>query len=382
MRIVQLNPFYFPYAGGIERRIRAVSERLAARGHDVHIVTAQQPGTQAGATMEGKVTVHRLPSRFPLRRFYNPPMVATKGVAAAVEAIAPDVVDYHFRWSPSWNRAFRAMRVPGKVATIHNTYGEGTGPLVALSRLNDKLYLRTLRHAQRVLCVSDFVRQEFARHGAKLARMDVSYNAVDPPANEPVSSQETLAPKPYAVAVCRMVPLKGLDLLLEAWPQVHELDLVLVGDGPHRAKLAQRAERLGLRGRVRFTGWVSEDEKVRLLRGAIVYLHPSRFEAFGLSILEAMAEGAPVVCSDAGGIPEAVGSAGPLLRRDAALWTTAINRLADDPAAVAAARQASLAQAKRFDWDRIVDGIEAAYASAAATGRGSVSAASGSSTSL
>ncbi len=366
MRIVQLNPFYFPYAGGIERRIRAISERLAARGHEVHIVTAQQPGSVAGVVEENGVHVHRLPSRFPLRRFYNPPPVLTRGVRDYVDALRPDVVDYHFRWSPSWNRAFRAMACPGKVATIHNTYGEGTGLLAAASRLNDKLYLRTLRHAVRVLCVSDFVRQQFASHGAPLDKMRVSYNAVDLPSAPP---QPVASAVPYAVTVSRLVPLKGLDVLVEAWRRVPApLDLVLVGDGPDRARLAKLAKRRGVANRIRFTGWVSETEKHGLLAGAVAYLHPSRFEAFGLSIVEAMAEGAPVVCSRAGGIPEAVGDAGPLLPHEPKAWAEAVTRLARDPAEARAARARSLAQARRFSWDAIADGLEAAYAEACQAG--------------
>lgn len=378
MRIVQLNPFYFPYAGGIERRIRAISRRLASR-HEVHIVTARQPpapgqakdgrqeerGEEGIEEKEGGFTVHRLPSRFPLRRFYNPPPVATPGLARYLEALDPDLVDYHFRWSPSYDRAFRGLACP-RVVTYHNTYGEGRGILGLASRANDRLYMRTLRHAQRIVCVSDRVRLDLASRGIPGDLLRVNHNAVEatevaatgPPAQAPLN--------PFAVAVGRLVAVKAFDVLVRAWPQVPEpFDLVLVGQGPMRVRLEALARNLGVGHRVHCTGWVDEAEKVRLLKAARVYLHPARFESFPLSLLEAMAAGSPVVCARVGGIPEAVGDAGPLLGHAPAEWSAEVARVATDEAWRRQLAAQSLARSKAFDWDRIVTDLETIYAEAA-----------------
>ncbi|MEK6984959.1 MAG: glycosyltransferase family 4 protein [Candidatus Thermoplasmatota archaeon] len=368
MRIVHLNPFYFPYAGGIERRIRSVAQRLAARGHDVHIVTAQQPGSAEGKEMEGAVTVHRLPSRFPLKRFYNPPPVVTPEVATYVNALKPDVVDFHFRWSPSYNKAFRSLACAGKVITYHNTFGEGRGLLGLASRLNDRIYMATLRHARQVVCVSDRVRRDLASRGFPEERLVVNVNAVEKSEIAAmVGTPETPLPKPYAVAVGRMVAVKGFEVLVDAWPQVPDLDLVLVGKGPELEPLKRQAESRGVADRIHFPGWVSEEEKVRLLRAAFVYVHPARFESFPFSILEAMEAGAPLVCSGIGGIPEAVGDAGPLLGHDPVEWAAALRRLRTETGLRDGMAAASKARSAQFDWDRITTELEAVYRKAAAS---------------
>ncbi|MCA1819038.1 MAG: glycosyltransferase family 4 protein [Halobacteriales archaeon] len=367
MRIVHLNPFYFPYAGGIERRIRAVSRRLARR-HEVHVVTAQQPGGPGGTEVEeGGFTVHRLPSRFPLQRFYNPPPVVTPGLGDYLRTLAPDLVDYHFRWSPSYNRAFRHLAAPS-VVTYHNTYGEGRGLLGVASRANDRLYMRTLRHANRVVCVSDRVRRDLAAHGIDPGILRVNHNAVEVAEIRAVTGRpQTDLPRPFAMAVGRMVAVKGFDVLVRAWPQVPEpLDLVLVGQGPEKARLAALARRLGVEGRVRFTGWVDEAEKIRLLKAAVAYVHPARFESFPFSILEAMAAGAPLVCAGIGGIPEAVGDAGPLLGHDPAEWAREVALVAADPAVRADMAARSARRMAAFDWDRITAELEGIYAEAVA----------------
>ena len=368
MRIVHLNPFYFPYAGGIERRIRSVAQRLAERGHEVHIVTAQQPGSTAGKEMEGTVTVHRLPSRFPLQRFYNPPPVVTPGVAAYVDALRPDIVDFHFRWSPSYNKAFRALACKGKVITYHNTYGEGRGLLGLASRANDRLYMATLRHAKRVVCVSDRVRRDLATRGFDEGRLRVNVNAVEKAEIESiVGLPETRLPRPFAIAVGRMVAVKGFDVLVDAWPQVPDgLDLVLVGKGPELERLQKQARRRGVAERVHFPGWVSEAEKIRLLRAAYVYVHPARFESFPFSILEAMQAGAPLVCSRIGGIPEAVGEAGPLLGHHPGEWAATLRHLVADRPLRDTMADASRARSAAFDWDDITADLESIYRDATA----------------
>jgi glycosyltransferase involved in cell wall biosynthesis len=360
-----LNPFYFPYAGGIERRIQSVSRRLAAR-HEVHVVTAQQPGGPAGVSVEDGVTVHRLPSRFPLQRFYNPPPVATPGLLSYLEGLDPDLVDYHFRWSPSYNRAFRGLDAPG-IITYHNTYGEGQGLLGLASRVNDRLYMRTVAKAKRIVCVSDRVRRDLESRGVGAHRLRVNHNAVEVDTIEGVSGPpRTRLERPFAVAVGRMVAVKGFDVLIAAWKDVPDgLDLVLVGQGPQKERLQRQAKAAGVEERVHFTGWVEEDEKARLLKAAVAYVHPARFESFPFSILEAMAAGAPLVCSRIGGIPEAVGDAGPLLGHDPKEWSEAVARVWQDEAW----RKDLAAQSRRrlaaFQWDTITKELEGIYEEAA-----------------
>lgn len=365
MRIVHLNPFYFPYAGGIERRMHATGTRLAAQGHDVHVLTARLPGSRAGRTDEDGITVHRLPSRFPLKRLYNPPPVATRGLRETLDEIDPDVVDYHFRWSRSYNQAARhvADGDAALVITYHNTYGEGTGVLRLLSIVNDRLFMRTLRRADRVVAVSRFIHDQLTRKGVDAERMAVVHNGIDASTYDAVDGEpENAPPGPYVVGLGRLVKLKRFDLAVRALADTpDDLHLVLVGKGPERTRLKTLARDHGLADRVHTTGWVSEEEKIRLLKGARALVHPTRFEAFGLGVLEALACGTPAVAADVGGLPEVVGDAGILLDDDPTAWADAIAQMATDTGARDRLAAQTGDQAARFAWDAVTDDLLALY---------------------
>ena len=101
MKVVEVNAYHYPYMGGIEHRIHHISRRLG-RKHQVTVLTSRLPGTEAAERMDNYDVV-RLESRFV--NLYNPPHVITKGILEALEELDPDVVDFHYRWSGTYNRA-------------------------------------------------------------------------------------------------------------------------------------------------------------------------------------------------------------------------------------------------------------------------------------
>lgn len=152
-----------------------------------------------------------------------------------------------------------------------------------------------------------------ARHGVPRERLQVIYNGVEDP-GPPVSRPATPV---RLVCVGQIEGRKGQDLLIEALPRWLErgfdLRLVLVGDGPTRADLMNRATALGLGERVRFPGRLPSAAEE--LRQAHLLLVPSRIEGLPFTILEGMAAGACVVASALPGLDEAVepGTSGLLL---------------------------------------------------------------------
>ena len=105
------------------------------------------------------------------------------------------------------------------------------------------------------------------------------------------------------VTVGRLVARKAVSQLLELVAEAPDPDvrLVVIGDGPLRPELENQAQHLGIAERVRFAGFVEEQEKANLLNAADLYVSTSQHEGFGLVFLEAMAAGLPVVCYDFGG---------------------------------------------------------------------------------
>ena len=171
---------------------------------------------------------------------------------------------------------------------------------------------------------------------------------------------------PFLLCVGKLDPLKNVDLLLRAFAQVARIpDLTLVLAGPggwYEPTLKARARALGIAERVHFLGHVSDAELKALYRGAVMMAFPSLFEGFGLPVLEAMAMGCPVVCSDRCSLPEVAGEAARLVdpaREDA--WVDALVEVAGDPALQARMRAAGLARACEFSWQAAARQTVAAY---------------------
>ena len=126
---------------------------------------------------------------------------------------------------------------------------------------------------------------------------------------------------------------KGYDVLLDALPELPEVGLVLVGDGPERAALEHHVRTHGLESRVLFVGW--QEQARRHLTTFDVFALPSRFEGFPLSVVEAMLARLPVVASATGSMPESVrdGETGLLVPAgNSRALAAALRRLLDDPA--------------------------------------------------
>jgi rhamnosyl/mannosyltransferase len=172
---------------------------------------------------------------------------------------------------------------------------------------------------------------------------------------------------PLVLFVGRMVPYKGLDVLLEAMRGV-AATAVLVGEGPQRAALQRRAQALGVADRITFAGEVSADELEALYRACDMFVLPSvtRQEAFGVVQIEAMAYGKPVISTDLGtgvGWVNQHGETGLIVPpRDADALRDAIQQLLANPALRAALGEAGARRARSvFTVDRMIDATLALY---------------------
>lgn len=178
----------------------------------------------------------------------------------------------------------------------------------------DPLLDRVLgRLADRVIVVSEAVARRFPRGLAP--RLRVIHNGVDLArfASRPPSAglrRELGVPDgaPAVVSVGRFVAVKGYAHLLDAAAELEAerpgVHWILVGDGELRRTLEAQARRLGLAGRVHFTGW--RDDVPELMALGDLFVLPSLGEAFGRVLIEAMAMAKAVVATDAGGMPEIV----------------------------------------------------------------------------
>jgi phosphatidylinositol alpha-1,6-mannosyltransferase len=206
-----------------------------------------------------------------------------------------------------------------------------------------------------------------ARAAARMLRLAPGVDATrfrpDPAAGQAIRERHGLAGRPVVVCVSRLVPRKGQDTLIRAWPEVTKkvpgAALVVVGGGPHLATLRRLSERIGVAPHITFTGPVPADELPAHYAAGDVFAMPCRtrrggldVEGLGIVYLEASAAGLPVIGGDSGGAPDAIaeGESGYVVPgRDVAALAARVTELLSDPSKARAMGEKGRAWVER-DW--------------------------------
>ena len=225
---------------------------------------------------------------------------------------------------------------------------------------------RSIRKAAHVITVSQASRRDIIdRYRVTEDKISAIPNGPGP-GSEPITSDEARAElsnlglnlqRPYLLAVGNLQPRKNLVRLIQAFDELvigrgHDIDLVVVGPKRFRAdEIVQSAVPIG--GRVHFTGYVTDRQLAACYQCCTVFVFPSLYEGFGIPALEAMAHGAPVACSNAGGIPEVCGDAAVMFDpRSVDAMVDAVHRILSDTALRQRLGVAAIARAKQFTWRR------------------------------
>ena len=229
------------------------------------------------------------------------------------------------------------------------------------------------RTAHRVVADSASTRNDLVeRLGVPAAKVDVVPLGLGRPETEaptpPALLTERLAlgKRPVVLSLSAKRPHKNLRGLLDALalvPRERRPVLVLPGYAtPYEAELRGHAAALGIGDDVRFLGWTSAADVEGLFAMSRAFVFPSFYEGFGLPVLEAMARGVPVACSNRASLPELAGDAALLFDpADPGAIAAALTRLLDDPVEAERLRAAGHAQAARFTWERAAGLTLASY---------------------
>lgn len=231
----------------------------------------------------------------------------------------------------------------------------------------DLMLPKFMRRADAIIAVSENTRRDVARLvDIPLTKIFVIYEGVsrafhpinDSGALERVRAQYRLPPR-FILFFSTIEPRKNLITLLDAYVEllrrhVEIPPLVVMGrKGWLYQETFQRIEDLNLKPRVILTDWVETSDVPAILSMAEIFVFPSLYEGFGLTPLEAMACGAPVISSNASSMPEVIGDAGILVEpRDVRGFADAIARVLGDDALRNELRAKGLMQASCFSWDR------------------------------
>jgi glycosyltransferase involved in cell wall biosynthesis len=226
------------------------------------------------------------------------------------------------------------------------------------------------RDADLILCPSETTADDCGRHGFDRARVRVVPMGID----RPVATKDEIEEvrdrhglwRPYLLWVGTIEPRKNLVRLIEAFATLdHDLDLALAGP----AGWNQDLERLlaGMRDRVRILGFVPERDLAALYGGATVFCFPSLLEGFGFPVLEAMAQGTPVVTSSGTSTEEIAGGAAVLVDpRDTDSIADGIRSVLDDESLAVKLSEGGPGRAARFSWERTAEELVNVYREVAA----------------
>jgi L-malate glycosyltransferase len=361
----------YPTYGGSGAVATELGLALAQRGHDIHFVSYAQPFRLKG--FNERVTFHEVKiGAYPL--FEHPPYSLALAVMLHEVAVKEKLQVIHAHYAiPHAMSAIEAKELLGGqpievVTTLHGT----DITLVGQDPSYHTITKYSIAHSDAVTAVSAYLRDETYRaFGCTTCEIAVIPNFVDLAEfhpREPGTCGHGAAEKTL-MHISNMRPVKRLQDVVRIFAEVRQRlpsRLVLVGDGPERAVAEREVEALGVGKYVRFLGKV--EDVAQVMRWADLYLLPSDVESFGLSALEALATGVPVVGSSTGGLPEVVesGVSGCLASPGDvdAMAAGAVELLGDAKrwhAASAAARE----RAKRFATERVVPQYEALYESVA-----------------
>jgi glycosyltransferase involved in cell wall biosynthesis len=330
--------------GGSERHLLTLMPALARAGLEVAFLGLDVPGSDADrfyAAMGPGVRVLRLPCPRDLD-----PALALRVVRAA-RRLRPDLVHTHLVHGDVYGALAAAACGAALVSSKHNDDPFRTGPFRHVDRL-------LAARARRIIAISDALgRFEVERCGLPASRLEVVHYGMDAPAAAWATSAPPDVPAGarLLLALGRLTGQKGHDTLLRALPAVRrahpDVVVALVGDGPLEGRMRALAAELGVADAVLLPGRTGD--VTAWLRRAEALVHPSRWEGFGLVLLEAMLAERPVVASRVSAIPEIVadGATGLLVPPDdVAALTGALLQLLGDPPWAAAMGRAGRARAR------------------------------------
>jgi len=393
VRILHVTDAFPPERGGVERVVENLAAQQAAGGWRVTVLTKSVAGAPAEERRDDGVRVLRY--AYPLRptpRRYAGVWRATRDAASK---LLPEIDLAHFHLTLSAQGALSALA--GRVPTVYTFYGPWHAEsaveaeelrarrslvygwyLDALLAAQKRMQRRLLLGVDRVAMLS-----EFSRSWLRVLAPSRADDAVIVPggidADRFLPAETTIDPRAahglpadafVILTVRRLAARMGLDLLLAAVATLHRegknIACLIGGSGPLRDDLERQARQLGIDDRVRFLGFVPDDELPAVYHAADLFVVPTRAEEnFGLIVLEAAACGTPVAATPAGSLPEVMRAVqSPYLAADVsatALVETIRRAMSDGPRAKQAAQAVASTVRETFGWPRIAAQTAALY---------------------
>ncbi|MER7534108.1 glycosyltransferase [Streptomyces sp. NPDC097704] len=367
LRIVRLANFVTPTSGGLRTALDQLGRGYLAAGHEPVLVV---PGAAASDHLTEQGRVVTLPGPLlPGTGGYRV-LADKRRVRRLLDELAPDRIEVSdrttLRWTGEWARRARVPSVMVSHETADGVLRTWGVPPALAAGTADRLNRRTAWAFARIVCTTEWAEREFVRIGARnvvRAPLGVDLERCRPDRRDAALRARYADGERVLLLLCSRLsvekrPGTALDALEELRGLGTAAALVVAGDGPLKGALERRARERRLP--VRFLGHVADREALADLQAAAdVCLAPGPAETFGLSALEALACGTPVVVSASSALPEVVGTAGASAADTPSAFATGVQGLLAIPEGVR--RRAARARAEVFSWDRAVSAFLAAH---------------------
>lgn len=363
----------YPTYGGSGAVATELGIALAERGHEVHFITYRQPFRLP--SFLPRIFFHEVDvGRYPLFEFPPYDLALAVRMHEVVKSHRLELLHCHYaipHATSAWI-AREMLREAGEdvhvITTLHGTD-------ITIVGQDPSFYPITkfsIEKSDRITAVSQYLKEETCRaFGCDGPDIEVIHNFIDPNVYNrdkypPLLKKQFGQSKPILMHLSNFRTVKRVRDVVRVFAEVNRdvpSTLVMIGDGPDRPAAEEEARMLGVADSVSFLGKL--DQIAPLLAAADLYLLPSQNESFGLSALEALASGVPVIGTNAGGLPEVVrdGETGVLcgVGDVAGMAAAALEILRDRKRWSQMSKLAAADARERFSRDAIVSKYESLY---------------------
>jgi len=367
MKVVLVTEWFPPDIGGVAAHVRDLALSLSARKHEVYVITRKKDRKREWPFelieleyTDYLKTLYSIPGNTPLKKL--------------LKKIDPDVVHIHHAFTPI-SLAFTLTSTLNDYPTVltnHSAYLYDYNALLKALGYVAFPVRRVLKRVDKIIAVSD-VAAKFIKSFVPSVPIEVIPNGVDVKKFNPRGSKKlrrSLNSDFIILYVGRLVYRKGVHYLIDSMAFITnehpKSALVIVGDGPLKRHLKERASELGLDKLVLFLGKVTDDELPDVYRSSDVLVMPSLYgESQGIVALEGMASGLPVIASPVGGLREVITDrvTGLLLESISprSIANTVLMLHSNPLLSKKISKKAREIVEKKYSWDVIIPKVERVY---------------------
>ncbi|RUM33610.1 MAG: glycosyltransferase family 1 protein [Archaeoglobus sp.] len=295
MKICQVCHRFPPHTGGIETHVYELSKRLAEE-FDVEVLTTDLSGSLNSIEKIEGITVRRFKSYAPSEAYYFSPDLYRYLKRNSDRYDVVHAHNYH-----AFPALFAALAKRNKLIFTPHYHGKGGSTVRNLLLKPYRLFgLIIFKKADAVICVSNYERM--------LVRSDFGVDAVVIPNGVSLDKIRNISSFEFSnkliLYVGRIEKYKNIHIVVKSMKYLDDFQFYIAGKGSFERELRKLIGRLGLEDRVKLVGFIDEETKYRWLKTCSVFVNLSPVEAFGITVLEALACGSPAVVSNSGALKE------------------------------------------------------------------------------